>query len=140
MNNLEIIKRKIEDIKSYIKILRTISKKYTTNYVLYDTILKGALERYFFLLIQSTIDLASAVVAYEKIGKSFTYMQAFELLAQNKIIPTKTLPELKAMIGARNILVHEYAKVDLKILLDDLEQNIKTVQKVMKYIKKHLLI
>jgi uncharacterized protein YutE (UPF0331/DUF86 family) len=84
--------------------------------------------------IQSTIDLATHVVASEGLGIPDTIRSNFVLLDHAKII-TKTLSrKMQSMVGFRNIAIHDYKAIDVDILkailtkhLKDLEQFYTTI-------------
>ena len=93
--------------------------------------------------IQSSIDLATHVIASEGLGLSDTVRGNFVLLANAKII-TKTLSKkMESMVGFRNIAIHEYQALDVDILkailtrhLKDLEHFYTTILKRFGYSKK----
>ena len=84
--------------------------------------------------IQSSVDLATHVIASEGLGISDTVGGNFVLLANAKII-TKTLSKkMLSMVGFRNIAIHEYQALDADILkailikdLQDLERFYTTI-------------
>jgi len=84
--------------------------------------------------IQSSVDLATHVIASEGLGISDTVGGNFVLLANAKII-TKTLSKkMQSMVGFRNIAIHEYQALDVDILkailikdLQDLERFYTTI-------------
>lgn len=84
--------------------------------------------------IQSTIDLATHVVASEGLGIPDTIRGNFVFLENAKII-TKTLSKkMQSMVGFRNIAIHNYQALDAEILkailikhLKDLEQFYTTI-------------
>jgi len=139
MSDVEVIRKKMSEIEEYAKTLRYLYKL-GKRHIKSDKIIKGATERYLFLIMQATIDLAGAVVKYEKLGKPISYGEAFELLASNQIIDDPLAERLKQMVGARNILVHEYAKFKLDIILDELPQNLRDISLFLRKLKKHFMI
>lgn len=65
---------------------------------------------------EASIDLAMHVVAEKNLGLPQASRQAFELLLQNGIIGKDVTERLKAMVGFRNIAVHDYQSLNLNIL------------------------
>ena len=139
MSDLSIIQRKIKDIQRAKRILLELSK-YPLAEIKNTPILKGAVERYLFILTQATIDLASARVAYEKLNSSDTYSGNFYILAEHKIIPPSLAEKLKPVVGTRNILVHQYAMFDLEYIFKDLHQNLKVITSFVNRVKKYLML
>jgi len=54
--------------------------------------------------------------------------EAFELLTQNKLISKEMADKLKAMVGFINIAVHEYQKLNLKIVEAIIENEIEEIK------------
>jgi len=76
---------------------------------------------------ESAIDMANHLIRIRKLGLPQDSRDAFELLKQGGIISEEMNSALKSMVGSRNILVHEYRKLDPEIVeaviqhrLDDL--------------------
>lgn len=65
---------------------------------------------------EACIDLAMHIVSTSKMGIPQNSREAFELLNKNKIIDDKLMKNLKAMIGFRNIAVHNYQAVNIDIV------------------------
>jgi uncharacterized protein YutE (UPF0331/DUF86 family) len=84
--------------------------------------------------IQSSIDLATHVVASEGLGIPDTIRGNFVLLENAKII-TKTLSKkMQSMVGFRNIAIHDYQALDLEILKAILVKNLKDLEQFYTYI------
>ncbi len=68
--------------------------------------------------IQASVDIATHIVAYTSLPVPNTMADAFEKLSAAKVISEATALRMKKAVGLRNILVHEYQKVDWSILWD----------------------
>jgi uncharacterized protein YutE (UPF0331/DUF86 family) len=84
--------------------------------------------------VQATVDLAAHIVADEKLGLPDSLKENFVLLERAQIIQPSLSKRLQAMVGFRNIAIHDYERLDLNILkallqhhLVDLEEFSKTV-------------
>jgi uncharacterized protein YutE (UPF0331/DUF86 family) len=75
-------------------------------------------------LCELTIDMANHIVKKYKLGLPKESKTSFEILAKEKIIPIDLAKEMINMIGFRNILVHEYQKVDLEIMKSIIENHL----------------
>lgn len=71
MTNLSVIENKISAARKYLKILEGY-KKYPKEGIKNNLDIRGAVERYLYLAVQATIDLAEAVIAYKKFRKPTT--------------------------------------------------------------------
>ena len=65
---------------------------------------------------EQVIDMANHVVNAKKLGWPRTSAESFDLLAQAGVIPASTAASMKAMVGLRNIVVHQYQDLDLDII------------------------
>lgn len=74
--------------------------------------------------VQATIDLAAHLVADEKIGLPTNLKENFSLLESRQIIDPSLSRRLQAMVGFRNIAVHDYQQLDLTILKSILEHRL----------------
>ncbi len=65
---------------------------------------------------ESCIDIAKRVVRVRRLGTPKESRDSFVLLAEGSIIDTPMLRILLSMVGFRNILVHQYTRLDASIL------------------------
>ncbi|MCP3763924.1 DUF86 domain-containing protein [Domibacillus sp. A3M-37] len=73
---------------------------------------------------ESSIDLAMHIVAEKKLGLPQSSRNAFDLLETSKVIDQETAKRLKAMVGFRNIAVHDYQTLNLGILQQIVEKHL----------------
>lgn len=73
---------------------------------------------------ESGIDLAMHVVAAERLGVPQDARNAFALLKQGGVISESLMARLQAMVGFRNIAVHEYVQLQLPILRRILDERL----------------
>lgn len=85
---------------------------------------------------QASIDLAMHIVSEKKLGIPQNSRDAFEVLNSNKIIDNELTSKLKAMIGFRNIAVHDYKAVNLDIVREIIEKNINDFREFIYQINK----
>ena len=87
--------------------------------------------------IQSSIDLATHLIACEGLGIADSVGGNFVLLANAKII-TKTLSKkMRSMVGFRNIAIHEYQALDADILKAILIKNLQDIEQFYTTILHH---
>ena len=68
-------------------------------------------------LCELAIDMANHLVRVKKLGLPQDSRDGFELLRQAGIIDEPMCVVLKSMVGFRNVLVHEYRKLELEIMI-----------------------
>jgi uncharacterized protein YutE (UPF0331/DUF86 family) len=63
--------------------------------------------------IQDCIDVASHVVADEGLGQPSSLRDVFELLVAHRLLEQSLAASLEQAVGLRNLMIHEYAQLDL---------------------------
>ncbi|TVQ40665.1 MAG: DUF86 domain-containing protein [Wenzhouxiangella sp.] len=70
------------------------------------------------------IDMANHQVRMNKLGLPQDSRESFALLQEAGLIGEKLTGKLKAMVGFRNVLVHEYRELNLNIMIDIIENHL----------------
>jgi len=70
------------------------------------------------------IDMANHVIKSKKLGLPQDSKDSFNLLQRAGLIGAAHLKTLQAMVGFRNVLVHQYQKLDLRIMVDVIEHHL----------------
>ncbi len=136
MTSRSTVENKISATRKYLKILAAF-KKYSKKTLSHDIIIRGSLERYLYLVIQSCIDLAEAVITYKHLRKPTSLSETFDILQEERILPLKLTEKLVQMTGFRNIIAHNYEIIDYDIVyrilhkdLADIKQYIKKIESI----------
>lgn len=79
MTNISVIESKISSIQKYLKILESY-KSYSQKQLEDDLHLKGSVERYLYLLAQSVLDMAEAIISFKDFRRPATYSESFDIL------------------------------------------------------------
>lgn len=135
MSNLIVIENKISSIKKYLKILDGY-KKYSRENIENDLNIKGAVERYLYLAVQATIDLAESVIAYKKFRKPSTMAESFYILQEGGIISSELTMKMVGMTGFRNAIAHDYEKINYDLVYKIIQKDIKDVEEFVKIVAK----
>ncbi|MBN2656731.1 MAG: DUF86 domain-containing protein [Spirochaetales bacterium] len=76
---------------------------------------------------QAAIDLAQHLVAIKHLGMPQNSAESFHLLENSGIISSSSTKSMIAMTGFRNIVIHEYQKLDMEILKQIVEKEYKSL-------------
>ncbi|KAF0995886.1 type VII toxin-antitoxin system HepT family RNase toxin [Geobacillus sp. TFV-3] len=135
----DVILNKISVIERCLKRIReeyNDDPKNLQNYTKQDSIVLN-LQR----ACEACIDLAMHIVAEQKFGLPQHSRDAFALLEEHGVISPAVSKKMKAMVGFRNIAVHDYQQLNLGILqaivehhLDDFKQ---FAEAILRYAKKN---
>lgn len=78
--------------------------------------------------VQAAIDLATHVVASEGLGLSDTIKGNFKLLHDAGMVSKEIARKMEAMVGFRNIAIHDYETIDKEVLKSILSGNLKDIE------------
>ena len=90
------------------------------------------------IAIQATLDVASHIVASDRLGEPTSNQALFELLEHAGWVPPALTLELRKMAGFRNVLVHGYVTVDPAIARDVLEHRLGDIESFVGSIRRKL--
>lgn len=68
--------------------------------------------------IQGCIDIASHIISDNDWGVPGSLAGLFDTLCEKRVITEKTRQIMRSMVGFRNLIVHEYARLDIKKVYD----------------------
>lgn len=85
---------------------------------------------------EACIDLAMHIVAEKAYGIPQNSRDAFELLQSNGYITADLSTRLKAMVGFRNIAVHDYQTINLSIVQKVIELHLNDIKEFAAHILK----
>lgn len=83
-----------------------------------------------YLSIECLLDIGNHIISDKGLRKPETYSEIFQILAEEEIISQKLLEELKGMAAFRNILVHDYLRIDLDKVYQLIHEKIKCLKKL----------
>ena len=99
---------------------------------------KAACERYAERIIEATVDLAFFFIKELGFSMPDSDEGSFRILAKNGFIPDDLAGKLSEAKGMRNILAHEYGKVDDEIVFNALKNELdRDVREFVGFVKKN---
>lgn len=121
MTDPELLAKKLAFIETCVADLERLA-----NPAIIDTDIREErfVEHTLQLAIQAAQDVASHIVSDERLGEPRTNRELFDLLGRNGWLEDSQAALLSDMVGFRNILVHGYGDVDLRVVRDMLENNL----------------
>ncbi len=135
MSNQEVLENKISFIRQQLNFLEEF-KNMSYEELLNNSTKRAAVERYLYLVAQASIYLAEAMVAYKKLRKPTTLREGIEILGEVGILPKDFVEKFIKMVGFRNVLAHDYGKVDARIVYIVLTTKLAEVEEFLGYIEK----
>lgn len=134
----EVIKKRLEKL---VHSLEKISRyqKLTYDEFLLDDIAQDIVEYNLFIAINMITDMATHIVIDHNIGKPDTMGEAFDILSKEKYVTQEDAAVYRKMVGFRNILSHEYVKINKKLVYDIMKNNLKDFKKFILFVNDKLL-
>lgn len=123
MPNKQLIQNKINKIGGYIKELDPILK-FEANEILGDYTKLRTLERDFQLIVDTVIDINTHLIYTENLRAPEDATETFHILSEAKILPMEFAMKFSPIVGLRNIVVHDYEKVDVEKMINDIKSDI----------------
>jgi len=131
-----IVEQKLHDLDRYLKHLEKY-KGTTAQELERNLDLAWIIEHGLQLCIQIVLDIGNHILAEEGIVVD-EYSDIFAELARMNILPEKFAQDISGMAGFRNILVHEYAKVNKAKVAEVLNHRLGDFREFARYIVKYL--
>jgi len=107
---------KIDQLERYLRELRQVLPEDFTSYQKVEK--KRACERLLQVSIEAAIDICHLLVSGLRLGIPSEEDDLFEKLKAAGVLSPKASEVLKEIKGFRNILVHEYTRLDDKIVYE----------------------
>ena len=110
----------LDEYLGYLKDLQGVNEKVFTG----DYHFFGLAERYFQLAIESILDVGKLVILDRQLPRPEDNQDIFVVLHDAGFLGDELADRLSGIANFRNILVHEYEKIDRKIVYSKLQKNL----------------
>lgn len=115
---LDIRLRSLQLYVGYLRQIRDFGMARVSN----DPFLEAALCRYLHLAIECVLDIGESIIAGQGWPRPGTNREVFLRLGEKGVLPKSFAKKFSEVGGLRNILVHDYLKVDLALLFKNLSK------------------
>jgi uncharacterized protein YutE (UPF0331/DUF86 family) len=129
--------RKLADMDTYLEQIREYSRISASVYKR-DWKTQRIVERTLQMIIESCIDIANHIIADGNMRLPDSYSDTFLVLLENKLISKSLCTKMEKIVKFRNIVVHQYEKIDPAIVVSILSKNLSDFEKFKKEIIKAL--
>ncbi len=128
---------RFEKLREYIKVLREIQKvsrsKFLKDYHVY-----GLAERYLQLAIECLLDIGNMLIVQYGFPKPSIKQEIIAILEDQKVLPSDFVHRLAGIAGFRNILIHDYVKIDRARVYDYLQKNLPQFEAYLRYVRRYI--
>ena len=132
-----LIGRKLARMDTYLKQVREFSKisenEYRKNWKT-----QRIVERTLQILVEECIDVANHIISDKGMRVPVGYADTFQVLMENRIINKKLSATMDKMAKFRNVIIHQYEKIDPAIVVSILSRDLGDFERYKKAIIKYL--
>lgn len=127
---------KTKEIESYLSDLMEITPDKIKDYK-DNKEKKAACERYVEKIVEAMTDMAFLIIKNKKLEIPEDDISAFNILLDNKIVKEELAKKLKEAKGMKNIISHQYGKIDDRIVFNSIKNELeKDVNEFIKEVRK----
>lgn len=120
----DVIERILVHLEEYIRDLDEIKSKHTLVDFKNNKFIRRYTERTLQIAIEACLDLASHIISYAGFREPLDNKDCFQVLLENGIISADLADKLKRMAQFRNVVVHDYIRINPEIVYAIVQKNI----------------
>lgn len=89
-----------------------------------NKVLRRYVERTLQLAVESCLDIGSHIISSERLREPEDNKDVFKVLVEAGFLPADILETLQRMAGFRNVLIHEYTRIDPEVVFGVLKRRL----------------
>ena len=120
----EVIVRRLTLLEEYCRDLHNARESMEFNDFKHDKVLRRYVERTLQLAIEACLDLANHIIAYEGYREPKDNKDIIAVLHEESLLNNEQAVNLKKMAQFRNVLVHDYTKIEPEIVYSILQKHL----------------
>lgn len=115
------IERRLDELSERLTRLEPLKNKPLDEFD-GDPYLRDIVERNLEVAAQACIDISHRIISLENARKPIDYYDAFLIMGEIGVIPAEFARQIAPIAGFRNILVHEYLRLDWGLVYQNLQR------------------
>ena len=133
-----LILRKLSALDEYLKQISEYANITLEAYAV-DWKIQRIVERTLQMMIETCLDISGHIISDEKFRMPETYADMFRILVEKSILSESRVDAFEKMARFRNIVVHNYERIDPEIVIGILRNNLGDFEdfktSIIKYLK-----
>ena len=129
---------KLEEFRGYLSELEGMTKISWDDFQA-DLLKKRGIERTLQLTVEALIELGSNIIAAKQWRSPVSNRDIFAILTEQGVLDNKLGEAIAKMVGFRNILVHDYTRIDDTVVYGVLHGQLADIIRFYDIIRKYLL-
>jgi len=134
----EVLLKRLISLEEYIRDLEEVKNNSLEEFKS-NKILRRYVERTLHIATEACLDIANHIISYEGLREPKDNKDSFGVLMEAKIIMPELAEKFKKMAQFRNVLVHDYIRINPEIVYSILQNNISDIVSFAKCIKNKFL-
>ncbi len=123
MLDKQLLEKKMDMLSEYIGKLEPLVIGTNIEDIKEHSLVLPAIERYFQLAVDQMIDINTHIIREKNLGSVDDLQSTFKMLGDFNVLPSEFARKIAPIVGARNMLVHRYEKLDKDMFLNNLQRN-----------------
>lgn len=119
-----VVERLLVQLEEYLRDLDEAKLRYSLEDFMGNKVIRRYAERTLQIAIEACLDLASHIISYRGLREPLDNKDCFQVLLENKLLPVALAESLKRMAQFRNVVVHDYIRIDPEIVYRIVQENI----------------
>ena len=112
MTDHGLVAKKLARIEACLRDLSRVDPATIETNLVHERFVEHTLQ----MAIQAMVDVASHIVSDDRLGEPGNNHQLFDLIARDGWLRPEQVVTVHRMVGFRNVLVHEYETVDVRVV------------------------
>lgn len=137
MVNQQLVEGRLQALESYVDALRDL-QKYDLQTLRTRLEHRWSVERGLEISAECVLDIGGHIVASDKLGRPGDYTEVLDLLGANGVLPEEFAREIRGLAGFRNLLAHEYLRVDVERLYEFLRKAPTQFEDFMGHVRRYM--
>lgn len=134
----DVLIKRLTLLEEYIRDLEEVKDKCLQD-LKTDKVMRRYVERTLHMATEACLDIANHIISYEGYREPKDYKDSFEVLMEEDVISPELAEKLKKMAQFRNVIVHDYMRIQPEILYSILHNNIEDIVSFAKCAKQKFL-
>ena len=122
-DRIDRINERLVTLREYVAFLQK-QKHITADTLQSDITIRGAIERYLHLACEAVLDVSNQLIAEYRYRTPHEYKEAIIILGEEGILEKDFAQKFAPIAGFRNILVHDYLKINENEIVDKIQNHL----------------
>ena len=131
-----VIVRILTLLDEYLRDLEEIRQTKKLQDFLTDKVTRRYSERTLQIAMEACLDIAGHIISYEGLREPVDNKDCFQVLYETGIVPNDLSERLKKMAQFRNVVVHDYLRINPEIIFSIVQRNLPDIASFAAIIKR----